>query len=362
MTVRVVSIPLELKPLLRISPSRYSALQACALREIWAAGQQQPLLPNSPSARLGMIIHKLLQLAFSGKLIDENSMLNHWDEEERNQEQQMQINSLEKHLIPISNYSNNYKTKQSMTFNMIRPLIITNQKHMYTTLKSQTELWVQTVDAKVGGRIDLVRHNDEGVTICDYKSGEIIESELTGDIIKKEYQNQLKIYAALYYLSNNIWPDRLLLIGLNQDEYEVPFVKEECLILVEKAKEYLNELNERILSGKREDTFACPSPENCKFCQYRPACVRYWGSKQDQNGWPTDFEGTVVMKNFLGNGLLKVALKNDDVDIIIRGLSPERYPFLNDGFIEVMFCNLQKETVQGCFKETHLTTGYGLYS
>jgi hypothetical protein len=70
--------PMHLKPILRISPSRYSALLACALREILVAARQAPLLPSYPAAHLGMIAHKLLELAFSGRIPDESAMQGYW--------------------------------------------------------------------------------------------------------------------------------------------------------------------------------------------------------------------------------------------------------------------------------------------
>jgi len=53
-------------------------------------------------------------------------------------------------------------------------------------------------------------------------------------------------------------------------------------------------------------------------------------------------------------------VENGEKKITIRGLSPERYPFLTNNMQEIMFCNLGKDTVQSYFKETPMTTGYSL--
>lgn len=352
--------PTPLKPLLRISPSRYSALCACALREIWAANGNAPLLPISTMARLGMIIHKLLELALSGQIPDENTMQGHWQEEVRRQEQEMKNNLLEKHLVPLAKHTNNYRVKQIMTYNMVRPLFREIVSYTSIAKKPVTELWVQTEDGKIGGKIDLVKYTDEGICIVDYKTGIIVDSDQHGGLIKEEYQKQLKIYGALYHLSHGIWPNRMVLIGLDQRQYEVAIDKDECKSLVASAISYLDNINARINTGMDADTFAVPSPENCRFCTYRPACKKYWIQKDGQNGWPTDFIGSIKEKKLLGNGSFKIELENEEERVTIRGLSPERYTFLNDGCSKMMFCNLRKDAILGYFRETPMTAGYGL--
>ena len=70
MSEGVLEFTPRIEALKTISPSRFTALQECALREVWAASQTPQLLPSSPSARLGSIIHRLLQEAGEGRLIN----------------------------------------------------------------------------------------------------------------------------------------------------------------------------------------------------------------------------------------------------------------------------------------------------
>jgi len=57
-----------IKPLTRVSPSRYTAMKNCLLREVWTASGNEPLLPASPLAELGTVIHQLLEAAGRGRL------------------------------------------------------------------------------------------------------------------------------------------------------------------------------------------------------------------------------------------------------------------------------------------------------
>jgi len=351
---------MPLKQLSRISPSRYSSLRLCALREIWTASSQPPLLPVSPSARLGMTAHKLLELAFTGQLKDEESMLHCWENEIMNHEQEMRNNILEKHLLPLALNTSNYKVKQIMTFNIVRNLLREFNNQTKKARKTGTELWVQTKDGKIGGKIDSVKHTDEGIYIIDYKTGEITDYFSNDNSVKEEYKEQLKIYAGLYYESHGVWPEKLILIGLDKREYYIPFNHEECLNLLNNAKSYFDKLNKLITSGPDSASFATPTQAACRYCVYRPACRIYWIKREDMDNWPADFTGTVKDKKILGNGLFKVVLENKEKRVTIRGLSPERYSFLSNDVKEAMFCNLGNDNVPGYFKELPMTTGYKL--
>ena len=348
--------PMPMKPLSRISASGYSTLKLCALRGIWAADHQPPLLPVSPAARLGTVVHKLLELASSGHLKNEESMLSCWQKEVQNQEAEMLINPLEKHLVPISNNVTNYRVKQLMAFNLTRPLI-NECAAQGKKEKTKSELWIETKDGKLGGRIDFIKHTDGGVCIIDYKTGEVL---MDGNSIRQEYQDQLKMYAGLYYLSHNAWPAKLSLIGLDRSEYNLPFTQEECLNLIADAKKSLEDLNRLITAGLDATDLAVPSQESCRYCVYRPACKPYWTKRQDIDGWPADFIGAVRDKRILGNGLFKLVLGNSGKTVTIRGLSPERHFFLTNAVAEALFCNLSSDAVPGFFKENAMTTGYGL--
>jgi CRISPR/Cas system-associated exonuclease Cas4 (RecB family) len=351
-----VLAPFPLKPLLRISPSRYSALRSCALKEIWASDRQPPLLPASPAAHLGVIAHKLLEMAFAGRLADEGAMQACWEKEMQQYEYEMRNNPLEQHLIPLASHASNYRVKQIMAYNMVRPLLREVGQGAKTG-KSAVELWVQTEDGKIGGKIDMVKHTNEGISIIDYKTGMITDPHQDGDI-KDDYKIQIKMYAALYFISHGNWPDKLILMGLNQYEYSIPFDREECLVLLKSAIDYFDDLNSRIEAGLDADAFATPIPETCKYCVYRPACKSYW-TIRGQNGWPSDFEGVIEEKQVLGNGFFKVKLDNEGEIAVVRGLSPDRHVFLNSVSGKAMFCNLGKDAVQGYYKEIPMTTSYG---
>ena len=118
--------PLPLKPLTRLTPTNFQFLHLCTLKKIWSASNQTRLLPLSPVAYLGIVIHKMFELANKGKIKDEESINNNWNKEIKDIEENIQKNNIEKHLVPLANSAKNYEVKRIMAFIVIRSLIQNN--------------------------------------------------------------------------------------------------------------------------------------------------------------------------------------------------------------------------------------------
>jgi len=95
---------LVVKQFRRVSPSRYTAMQACLLREVWIASGNKPLLPPSPLAELGSVIHRLLEAAGRGQLHSgrKEKVDATWDELVLDAERNMARSTLRQHQVPMS--------------------------------------------------------------------------------------------------------------------------------------------------------------------------------------------------------------------------------------------------------------------
>lgn len=347
-----------LEDLSRISPSRYLSLKQCPLKEIWASSRQ-PLLPCNPAAYLGTAIHRMLELTFQGRISNRDELSDVWDNEIERLEKEMLNNPVEKHLVPLRMSVFNFEVKKLLAFKMICSLFSDIPRRKNSGSKSCAEDWVQTPDGKVAGRIDLVKESDSGVEIVDYKIGPLSDDALPGNA-KEEYLLQVKMYAALYYAMHGEWPVTLTLVGINQESITIEVEPEECAKLLQEAEKSVDDINELIETGLKPEDFAQPSTEVCKYCLFRPACSKYWESRQEDGNWPADARGRITNKTVLANGLFRVVIATDAGEIAIRGLSPERHPFLKDEIEGVVFCNLRNEKPEGFFVEKMLTTGYAL--
>ena len=102
------------------------------------------------------------------------------------------------------------------------------RKHLRTTESNQlkprsflTEKWVESQDALIGGKLDLIVVIDDFIEIINFKTGSITEDVLdeTGEVfqeLKSEYRDQLKLYAYLYFDSYGKFPSTLSIVDLRK--------------------------------------------------------------------------------------------------------------------------------------------------
>lgn len=110
---------LSIKPISRISPSRYYAFQLCRLKEILAASGHPALLPVPPAARIGSVVHTIIEMATAGKIRNVTQFNEVWQEEICKCEASMNSNPLEHHLVPIEETADDYEVKKLMALQMI---------------------------------------------------------------------------------------------------------------------------------------------------------------------------------------------------------------------------------------------------
>src|SRR5262249_27589903 len=141
----------------------------------------------------------------------------------------------------------------------------------------------------------------DGVVLADHKTGSVYE-EAEGGPLKSAYEVQLKLYAALFAARHHYWPARLELSDAHGNPFGMPFTREECLALLEEARRTRIAVNQEVEKVTRGElplaTLASATPENCRYCPYRPVCLpcrsqlRAW-REQGEEG-PIDVAGNAV--------------------------------------------------------------------
>ncbi len=327
---------MPLQTLRTVSPSRFHDLKACPLREVWAAGRGVScLLPLSPQARVGTVIHKIHEMAWTGQITSEEVAAREWDERIAQQESHISESWLERHLSPLSVTLDNLHVKRGICLHTVRDIFAGTNKFLTmspelllpletltddlysTTLPAEddtrltgSEVRVWSADAKLKGSIDLVLESPEGFEISDYKTGRVLD--INTGVVKESYQQQLKIYAALFHhKSCGIWPAKLTVIDPYGARHNVAFTAEECLTLSQQATELYDQVKAQIETGAAPETLACPGPQTCNFCPFRPACRAYWQAREPGGDWPNDVRGTVTDIRTQGNGNQQIKLESD---------------------------------------------------
>lgn len=374
---------LVVKQLRRVSPSRYTAMRTCLLREVWIASGNEPLLPPSPLAELGSVIHQLIEVAGRGQLdgggkakVDAT-----WDELISEVEKKMTLRRLSKHQVPLTRSIPDFEVRKlracrraaEMAHDALRDHDGRDRQSLEPT---GFELWVENDAGQVGGYIDRVMMTEDGVVLCDYKSGAVLDSgtgEGPGDL-KRAYKEQLLLYAALYQIKCGAWPVRLEVVPLQGNPVKVVFKPEDAERLLAGASAFLRAANKRIAqveNGSAETTsLASPKAAHCRFCLFRPACQAYWIAKghESQEKWPADVQGFLRETTRLRFG--KVSMRIAECDsytshiTTVRNLTDcaDRHPLLHRipiGSRVAIYC-LEYHYRSGDYIETQNTVIYGI--
>lgn len=311
-----------LKPLSRISPSKYTGISRCPYGVALANTYSAPLLPYPPASHLGNVIHKCLQLIVTREITTGTEFDENWN----------RLISVEEEILdnlgfgfytPLSENVPGYTIKKFQVKSLLKNAVRRkapnhNQKNDTSIL---TEKWLQSQDSLIGGIADIIINLNGHTKLSDFKSGKILVEE---GGIKEEYEEQLKLYAYLHNQTYGRYPDELSIIDLEKKEYSIAFSPEECKTLAEGAKKALSEINSLITGDKREK-LAKPSRENCKSCLYRPACNFFWELPlPEKDTLFMDIKGDIVTVQQFRNGNINATLQVGDIELTVTHIN-DRY-------------------------------------
>lgn len=371
---QVVSVPAPL----RMSPSRFTSAKECALRASWAAASDVPEgLPVAPAARVGTVVHKMLEVAAKGKIADPSEFSDAWESELLRVEAKMARSWLDRHLVPL---------EQSDRLFYVRVVQTEASALALARARSEVEegppggggggalvgceLEVESSDATVLGYIDLATFDAGALILRDYKAGLVTESDAEGEsAVKAAYQDQLKLYAALYFQSKGRWPARLEVSAPSGDIYRIGFTKEECEQLLDEARSLVVSIQETIGAAEgfadAQTALAAPAPAVCRFCSFRPFCLPYWQRAQLEasDDWPEDLWGRVASLEHGDDGTRALTLELRDAECArVREIpaDAERHTALSGVEVGDALCvfGLRRRRGEEAFVTGPLTTFY----
>lgn len=335
----------EVAPLEYTSPTRYVALRQCALREMWGASGAPQLLPSFPAARVGSVIHQLLEDAGQGAFPRRDALAvdQRWQALIAEVEERMLASWLERHFVPLSLSVPDFEVRRIQARERALELSDTVSETPDRPTGASDgpvplhgcEVPVSTLDRRVRGRIDAVAPSRDGPVVRDYKSGAIFEPGAVKEhVLKEAYEIQLRMYAALYAVTSGRWPARLEVVPILGTPEPVTFDAESCNALVEAAREALDNVNQAIRLDRSseavQERLANPRPEVCAYCTFRPGCLPYRGARVAASGqWPHDVSGRLKGIATLADGSAVMEIDCAAGMIRIRGLSlAGRHPAL----------------------------------
>lgn len=358
--IKRLELPL-IKEIEKLSVSQYYAATHCPYKLALAcAFNFQQLMPISPNAYLGSILHKMLELIAKRVIQNEVHFEDYWrrliDEKEASLR-----NAGSSAMVPLKYFCDDFALKKLKVRGLLKRQG-TPSKSAGSQLKNRyAEEKLTNPENTVTGIVDLIIKNENGIIFLDFKTGAIYDGTLNENgeaAVKKDYEYQLKLYAYLYYLKTGILPDRLFIVTLENSYVEVAFTFEECKVLYQDAIVFLNNINQT-LAKKNYASLANCSLDNCKFCAYRPACAFYdtWFETNFED--TKDLKGKLLKVNTFGNNTVGLEIELSGQKALVNGfdMATKEKLEMNIGH-QLKIYNLRKSKNSINATANHYTTIY----
>ena len=349
---------IKYQPIDRISPSNITGLKGCHYKFILSKSfGGKPILPVSIYSYKGTFVHRILEHISKGNITTEESLSHYIDVDLKLIDEQM-LKDGNGIYVPMREKLQNFGLLKISFKKFLDEK--SKSKNPNSDAKFFSEMWCETKDMKVGGKIDLIVQYRDWIEIIDFKTGAITEELMDEEgekfeEIKVDYQEQLKLYAALFHEHTGKTTNGLFLVDLKKNKYEIDYTIEECFQLVDEAKKILVQVNEEITSRNFE---AVPSLENCKYCLNRPVCSFYKLSLS--NGLRTnDINGKIIkVQKFLnGNVSLFLETQNGIVTIKKFGISFFESFYVSIGNTVTVY-NIRADKMENSFFANQMTRVY----
>ena len=349
---------IELKKIKRISPSQFFSMKNCSYKSLLAEGRNKiPLLPVSANAYYGTVLHKMLELISKGEIKSEEEFNSIFEGYIGLMEEKL-IEQGYNYFVPLQKKVKDFTMKKILLKEYLKKH--SESKSKVVKSKFITEKWYESKDKTIGGKIDLVIEGEAKTEILDFKTGAITQDFLDddGDVhseVKKEYEEQLKLYAYLYFENTGKFPTELSLVDLTKQKFSIAFSQTECKAIFEEAKSLLDSTNNCIDTGFYK---ANPTEANCKFCLYRPACLFYLREIEGSNNF-NDISGSLINAIKFQNGNVSMYLQSGSNTITVSNLPTDMFDELvNSKTKKINVFNLRKDSRNNFYSATKTTMIY----
>lgn len=310
----------EIKELQSISPSSFVSMRKCRYRFVLQKSLDKVvLLPSSPNAYFGSILHKAIEEINNQQIKCEDDLMIFIESKIKSTENYLKENNFIG-MIPLKKSVKDYGMKIILLKRKLESL--SELKSDSQSVQSASEMYFECADGNIKGIVDHIFVNNNAIELIDYKTGKIID-EYTGQV-KEDYKEQLKLYAYLYFEKFNGFPDKLSIVGLNDSKYTINFNFDECLKLFNEAKELLEKTNQNIKEGKLKPSL---SKQNCIYCSCRPACFSYQASLKNcsDDVLESDVYGTLKsIRQFL-DGTVNIIISNINGEFVVKNIRSSNY-------------------------------------
>lgn len=261
-----------------LTPSTYASIQnGCAFPQIVKAAIRTGnfdygmLLPRSPKAIRGTIIHKLFELRVKGEIQTEDDYLDSWEQYISQEEAKLKRQYPTLRNLSIEDIDKQYESCDAAM--QMQPIVLSYNKP--NSLRNRSLEVPVMIEGVLKGKIDRVVRKDGIIELIDYKSGNAYDEN---GVVKEDYVVQLNLYALCFENVFNEMVNKLTIVQTSDLlEIDVPIEREKFVPVIEEIKSLILSINEHIQQNRCED-LQKPSENICKYCDCRHFCQSYLNS------------------------------------------------------------------------------------
>lgn len=263
--------PTELQVPEYFSPSSLGSSDPCGLKVLASAQENRDSfewLPLNPSAAIGTLVHRGLELISTGELPDPLKWLDDRLDEPTDLEAPYHClrEAVPERKVLVARQMFDRRASQGSGRSCEAEDATT--AHASGSRLFGSEVWLSSPTLRLKGKADFISRSTDGtIEIVDFKTGGV--SGRNGEI-KDEYVLQLQAYALM--LRERIEGPPLRLVLDNGERAPVPSDDGSLNLARERIEEFTSQFPKS--SAVRSDEVARPGPE-CASCGIRPSCTAY---------------------------------------------------------------------------------------
>lgn len=286
----------DFRELTWLSPTSAEALLACRLRLAFKLDPSFASLRRpTPAALLGQVSHAVSEAASRGEFGDNPDEARsaagaRWHELVREAESSL-AQAWGREVPPADRWAGYHLSR----VRAIRRVGEDSQRRSGPTPTGggtvSLEHELRDENLSLVGRPDRVITTDAGTTIVDLKSGWTQPQE-----IRPHQRRQLLLYAHLWRAVHGELPVSVAVQTADGTRMTIPVDVNEVDELVGEMVALREAYNLAVVDGN-DNALAAPTEDNCRFCDFRPACGPYQQSVRDEWYWALTRAGWVVDVN-----------------------------------------------------------------
>lgn len=314
----------------RAAPSDVSILGSCPLQYAFRKSRVGPHAPSlgSPAAELGSISHRVLESVVADRSLlgpeSQSALDAAWDRElDRYRERQSAAGNTSP-FGPPESWTSYYlvQARLSVAAERLKEVL----EGCGNDAEFLTETPITDPDTVLWGIPDLIVRSPNLHGLVDYKTGGVFEPDSRE--LRDSYRTQMHIYAYLEFKESGMWPEKWLLLSLQDGLVELEADHKSAKDSVGAALKAVAAYNQ----GTPSTPSATPSGRTCRYCSFVARCGPFWDEVEEiaAEGFAAA-RGTVtrVSSTPLGGYAVDIRVPHGShlgEKLTIRRIEPEAHP------------------------------------